>query len=93
MVWFYLIFAFFINVFQVLKKKYMEIEKQLKLEQENNEMLNKKQAILEDQIYSKELEIESLNSKYGIMIESRDTQIRSLQVIIFMLSVPKKIIK
>ncbi|VDN55134.1 unnamed protein product [Dracunculus medinensis] len=72
---------------QVLKKKYMEIEKQLKLEQENNEMLNKKQAILEDQIYSKELEIESLNSKYGIMIESRDTQIRSLQVIIFMLSI------
>lgn len=65
---------------KVAKKKCAEAERQLAVERTNGETLLKKVADLEEQLYAKNLELDSLNAKYGVMIESRDSQIRSLQV-------------
>ncbi|VDM40558.1 unnamed protein product [Toxocara canis] len=65
---------------QVIKKKYADAERQLTNERANSEALLKKVADLEEQLYAKNVEIDSLNSKYSLIIECRDSQIRSLQV-------------
>uniref|UniRef100_A0A915B351 GRIP domain-containing protein n=1 Tax=Parascaris univalens TaxID=6257 RepID=A0A915B351_PARUN len=65
---------------QVAKKKCAEAERQLAIERTNAETLLKKVADLEEQLDAKNLELDSLNAKYAVIIESRDSQIRSLQV-------------
>lgn len=58
----------------------MEAEKELGTEKENVQRLKKKIDNLEEELYAKNLEFDTVNKKYTGMIESRDTHIRSLQV-------------
>lgn len=62
------------------KKKCSEAEKELNAERENVERLQKKISSLEEEMYAKNHELDTLNAKYSGMIESRDSQIRTLQV-------------
>lgn len=65
---------------QVEKKKCSELERRLVAEQANTELLERKLTDLGDQLYEKNLEIETITAKYSSMIDSRDNQIRNLQV-------------
>lgn len=58
----------------------MEAEKELSTEKENVQRLKKKIDNLEEELYAKNLELDAINEKYADVIESRDTQIRALQV-------------
>ncbi|VDK85975.1 unnamed protein product [Litomosoides sigmodontis] len=64
---------------QVVRKKLLEAERGLNVERENVEKLKKKIGYLEEEVYAKNLELDTMNEKYTGVIESRDTQIRALQ--------------
>ncbi|VDN03489.1 unnamed protein product [Thelazia callipaeda] len=64
---------------QVAKKKISEMEKELTAQQGIVQQLEKKINNFEDDLYAKNLEVDTLNARYSSAIESRDSQIRSLQ--------------
>lgn len=72
--------------FKVVRKKLLEAERGLNVEKENVERLKKKIGNLEEELYAKNLELDTMNEKYTGVIESRDTQIRVLQVWIALIS-------
>lgn len=58
----------------------METEKELSTEKEHVQRLKKKIEKFEEELYAKNLELDTINGKYTGVVESRDTQIRALQV-------------
>ncbi|VDD88505.1 unnamed protein product [Enterobius vermicularis] len=66
--------------FLVTKKKLEELERQLLTERSNSELLQNKIVELNEQLYSKNIEMDTVIKKYVGMVESRDQEIRSLQV-------------
>uniref|UniRef100_A0A0N5AYN0 GRIP domain-containing protein n=1 Tax=Syphacia muris TaxID=451379 RepID=A0A0N5AYN0_9BILA len=67
---------------QVLKKKLEEAEQQLLTERSNSELLQNKLTNTEEELYSKKIEFDTMTKKYMGMVESRDREIRSLQVLV-----------
>ncbi|TMS33697.1 hypothetical protein L596_001408 [Steinernema carpocapsae] len=64
---------------QVEKKKSADFEKQLHAEKAKTEVLEKQVKSLEDQMYTTNMEMDAISSRFQKMIDARDNQIKTMK--------------
>ncbi|CAD6199916.1 unnamed protein product [Caenorhabditis auriculariae] len=65
---------------QVSKKKCAEAEKELAIEKSRATSLESQVKELEQQVYGANVEMDAISSKYGMMVQARDEEIKKMKI-------------